>query len=240
MPIDTAEEVRTYLATLEELRPGRSKSYFEGLHLEVPGAMAATVRNIEYGLSQFAPGLVVDLGCGHGLQAYAFARHGREVLGTDINEYRMKWATEAMAKLGVENATFEVADTMVALEGRKAGAIFLHRAIHHLPDLPAFFASAHRALAPGGTMVIVTSNARSRELLRWIPFIRPGRHKVADMTTQITDAGFVMERMVYHGYLTSLPLKWRIPFTAEIDRFLAKVPGIRALGGSFTLTARAI
>jgi len=233
---DTADDIRTYLAMLEELHPGNSRSYFDGLRNERPGAMDATVRNIEYGLSQFPPGPVVDLGCGHGLQAYCFARKGRDVLGIDLNEYRMAWANEAFAALDTPGS-FEVGDASTAMDGRRAGVVWMHRSINHLTDLPAFFRSAHGALAPGGGLVFVTSNETSRHLLRFLPFVRPGRHNTKTLKAQLVEAGFEVAAIRYHGYLVALPLKYRPPFTAAVDRFLARIPGVRALAGSFTLTA---
>ncbi len=234
----TVDAVRTYLSMLEELRPGKSLSYFAGLREEAPGALDATARNIENGLAKFPPGLIVDLGCGHGLQAYAFNANGREVLGIDQKTDRVDWANQAVERLGAQGITFEIGDATTALTGRKVGAVWMHRSIHHLPDLPAFIRSARDALEPAGALVFVTSNATSRRLLGFLPFVRPGRHSVHDLRRDLLAGGFVIESIEYYGFLTSLPGHLRPSFTASADRLLARIPGLRALAGSLTVTAR--
>ena len=237
MHLDTGDLIREYLAALDEVDPGKSRSYFQTLYDDEPGAMAATVRNIEDGLAHFPPGLVIDVGCGHGLQAYAFTRHGRQVIGIDNQRYRVERARAAAELLGVE-IEYRHGDATDALVGLRAGAVWLHRSINHLPDLPRFFAAVHPVVDPDGALVFVTSNARSRRALRFLPFVRPGRHELPSLTRDLIAAGFVVADVDYHGYSVALPARIRPNRAEDIDRRLARTPGIRTLAGSFTVTAR--
>ena len=121
---------------------------------------------------RFAPGPVVDMGCGHGLQAFAFARHGREVLGLDRDSDRIAVANRIASAAGLDNLTFRVGNVREEVRTLRAGAIWHHRSLHHIPERARFaetaldyFRHAHSALAPNGTLVFMTSNAASRALL---------------------------------------------------------------------------
>lgn len=233
---DMGQQIRDYLAALDEVEPGMSKSYFKALYEDHPGDLDATVRNIRYGLDHFPPGLVIDMGAGHGMQSYVFARAGRDVLGIDVQEYRVNRAAATHRHLGLETP-FEVGDATASLKGKKAGAIWMHRSIHHLPDLPTYFKACHEALAPNGALVFVTSNSFSRDLLRFLPFVRPGRHDPRKIKRQLIDAGFFISDVTYHGFMSGVPRDKRPANAARIDAILEKVPGVRRLSGSFSVTA---
>ena len=83
-------------------------------------------------------------------------------------------------------------------------------------------------------MVFMTSNANSRSLLPWVS---QGQHTVKHLTSLIEQARFEVRDLSYQGYLTVLPLRVRPRRSTKIDGVLAKVPGVRRLGGSFSIAA---
>lgn len=225
--------VRDYLEVLRAIGDLECDEYFAPLHSNQPGAVSSVVRNIAYGLDHFEDGLVVDVGSGHGLQAYVFAMHGHEVVGVDMHEQRMAVAMAAAEKLNAP-IRYELGDATEAVRGLSAASIWMHRAIGHL-RLAEFLPVAHETLSPNGTLVFMTSNARSRKLLIGM---RRGQKDVAAIEAVLESHGFDVEHLYYHGYVMALPARYRPDRATAIDQRLSRVPFLRALGGSFSMSCR--
>lgn len=220
-----------------------SRSYFAALHEDQPGAWEAAIRNIAYGLDHFSPGLVVDMGCGHGLQSFVFASHGREVLGMDRDEHIIGVASSIAAAAGMEHLSFRVGNARTEMANLSAGAVWHHRSLHHIPKRTdfdrtalAYFRAVHTALHPGGSLVFMTSNVSSRSLLPWV---RAGQHDAGHLRSLLEQAGFRIGDLRYQGYLSGVPSRYRPKSTPRIELALSRIPGVRALGGSFSMAAYA-
>jgi len=126
-------------------------------------------RGMEWYASMFSEGPVVDIGAGRGFFLEALRARGVGCLGVDISE---EAAAEAR-RLGVE-IIVEDAFTFLAERSGFAG-IFLSHLIEHLEParVDELLRSAHEALLPGGTIVIVTPNMRDWLVLSEIFWLDP-------------------------------------------------------------------
>lgn len=220
-----------------------SRAYFAGLIEDQPGAWDAVVRNMMFGLDRFPDGRVLDIGCGHGLQSFVFARHGLEVIGLDA----------AVHRTPVSNRIAEVAEmpwlSYVSGNAREevgkvpASAVWMHRSFHHIPEKHDFdnsavqyFRQVHQAVAPNGVVVFTTSNVTGRSLL---PGVSRGQHHAKHIAALLERADFDVTDIVYRGYLSGLPVRIRPRNAVAIDERIAKVPGVRKLGGGLMFAARA-
>lgn len=242
-----AEEFLVLLDEHDEPDPGGyfqtlpSNTYFSALRNDQPGAWDALVRNMSYGLDHFPPGRVLDIGCGHGLQSFVFARHGHEVIGLDTAESRTVVSNriaEAAEMPWLRFMTGNARDEVGTLSG---SSLWMHRSFHHIPERTDFDATAlryfgrvHDSLEPGGVMVLMTSNANSRRLLPWTG---PGQHRVRHLTSLIERADLEVRDISFTGYLTVLPARVRPRRSTDIDAWIAGVPGVRRLGGHFSIAA---
>lgn len=220
-----------------------SRTYFAALYEDHPGAWDSAIRNIAYGLEHFSPGLVVDMGCGHGLQAHAFATHGRQVLGVDQDETRIRVANRIAAASGLEHLEFRVGNARTDIEQLRAGALWHHRSLHHIPERTqfsesalAYFSKVHAALSPGGSLVFMTSNASSRALL---PGVRRGQHRAPELRRLLEQAGFRIGDLRYQGFLSGVPARYRPASAPRVEAALSRVPLVRTMGGSFSVAAYA-
>jgi SAM-dependent methyltransferase len=102
-----------------------------------------------------------ELGCGSGWMTRFAARHGVLAEGYDISPDMIEIARELAAQEGLD-VRFEVAD-MEALDlGRRFDTCLLFDALHHSPRADLVFATAHRALKPGGRLLLAEPNWKHR------------------------------------------------------------------------------
>ena len=127
---------------------------------------------------------LLDVGCGAGLAAEAFARAGHDVLGLDAGEAVIAAAERHAA--GQDLSLHYRAGTLAALiaEGAQFDAISAFEVIEHVPEPRGFLAELASLLAPGGVLVLSPLNRTRRSLvlgkfaaeylLGWVP---PGTHE---------------------------------------------------------------
>jgi SAM-dependent methyltransferase len=216
--------------------------YFAGLIEDQPGAWDAVVRNMLFGLDRFPDGRVVDVGCGHGLQSFVFARHGLEVIGLDTAARRTVVSNRIAEAAEMPWLTYRTGNARREVGRVPCSAVWMHRSFHHIPDKRDWDASAlqyfqqiHGALEPGGVVVFTTSNVTGRSLL---PGVSRGQHKAGHIAQLLEQADFEVTDIVYRGFLSGLPLRIRPRRVGAIDARLSEVPGIRKLAGGLSFAAR--
>ena len=113
-------------------------------------------------LLDLRPGMsLVELGCGPGWMTRFAARHGLEAAGYDIAPKMIEIAREVAAAEGVD-ATFEVGDMETLDLGHRYDTALVYDAVHHTPRADLVFAAAHRALKPGGRLLLAEPNWKHR------------------------------------------------------------------------------
>ncbi|MBW7905964.1 MAG: class I SAM-dependent methyltransferase [Phycisphaerae bacterium] len=111
-------------------------------------------------IGQYLPshGSVLDIGCGFGLFGLYFAGSApqRRVQGYDLSPKRVAMARLAARTLGLGNARFDRGDAVRLSLAGSYDAIYALDLVHHLPfeRVPGFVAGLHRALRPGGVLLI--------------------------------------------------------------------------------------
>jgi 2-polyprenyl-3-methyl-5-hydroxy-6-metoxy-1,4-benzoquinol methylase len=102
-----------------------------------------------------------ELGCGPGWMTRFAARHGVQAEGYDISPEMIAIARELAAEEGLD-VQFEAADMEELDLGRRFDACLLYDALHHSPRADLVFATAHRALKPGGLLLLAEPNWKHR------------------------------------------------------------------------------
>lgn len=117
-------------------------------------------------LMAVAPGArVLDLACGQGYFAHAFAAQGASVIGVDVSEELIALAKKNMPNAkGAGSASFLVAPShalpAVAAKSVDKAAIVL--AIQNIADVKGTFAECARALVTGGSLHLVLNHPAFR------------------------------------------------------------------------------
>jgi 2-polyprenyl-3-methyl-5-hydroxy-6-metoxy-1,4-benzoquinol methylase len=113
-------------------------------------------------LLDLRPGMsLVELGCGPGWMTIFAARHGLDATGYDISPEMIDIARRRAAAEQVQ-ANFEVGDMEQLDLAHRFDACLVYDALHHSPRADLVFAAAHRALKPGGRLLLAEPNWKQR------------------------------------------------------------------------------
>jgi 2-polyprenyl-3-methyl-5-hydroxy-6-metoxy-1,4-benzoquinol methylase len=104
---------------------------------------------------------LAELGCGSGWMTRFAARHGLDAHGYDIAPEMIAIARELAEQENVP-AHFDVADMEELDLGRRFDAVLLYDALHHSARADLVIRAAHRALKPGGRLLLVEPNWKHR------------------------------------------------------------------------------
>jgi 2-polyprenyl-3-methyl-5-hydroxy-6-metoxy-1,4-benzoquinol methylase len=102
-----------------------------------------------------------ELGCGSGWMTRFAARHGVQAEGYDISLEMIEIAREQAEAEGLD-VRFEAADMEQLDLGRRFDTCLLYDALHHSPRADLVLATAHRALKPGGRLLLAEPNWKHR------------------------------------------------------------------------------
>jgi ubiquinone/menaquinone biosynthesis C-methylase UbiE len=108
-----------------------------------------------------APGpddAVLDVACGGGLVARAFAPHVRHATGIDVTPAMLETARKAAAEQGLANITWEQGDvTRLPYADGSFTIVATRFSFHHFVDAGAVLKEMVRVCAPGGRIVVADS-----------------------------------------------------------------------------------
>jgi 2-polyprenyl-3-methyl-5-hydroxy-6-metoxy-1,4-benzoquinol methylase len=104
---------------------------------------------------------LVELGCGSGWMTRLAARQGVQAEGYDISPEMIEIAREQATTEGLD-VVFEAADMEGLDLGRRFDACLIYDALHHSERADLVLASAHRALRPGGRLLVAEPNWKQR------------------------------------------------------------------------------
>jgi SAM-dependent methyltransferase len=97
----------------------------------------------------------LDVACGPGLLAKAFAPHVREIVGVDLTPAMVEKAAAIARDSGLANESFEVANALrLPFEENAFDLVVTRLALHHMPDPRAAVREMARVLRPAGRLGI--------------------------------------------------------------------------------------
>ncbi len=171
---------------------------------------------------------VLDIACGPGYIAEAFAKHAREVVGLDLTEAMLAIARERTELHGVKNISFRAGDAQnLPFEDDQIDLVVCRLALHHVQDPAKAVREMARVCRGGGNIMVEDIFAsehpqRAAYQDRW-EILRDPSHvralPLSELLRHFSNAGMEIEMVV-----TAKDLQ------PEVDRWLSttKVPLDRA------------
>ncbi len=105
--------------------------------------------------------IVLDVACGAGHVVCAFARTVRHATGIDLTPAMLERARALQEEQGLTNVSWKLGDALPLPVAEAAFTLVTARyAFHHFPDPAAALAEMARVCAPGGTVMVVDTEAR--------------------------------------------------------------------------------
>lgn len=103
--------------------------------------------------------IVLDVACGPGIVACAFARVTRHATGIDLTPAMLDQARKTQAEQGLTNLTWDAGDvTDLPYPDRHFDVVSCRFAFHHLPDPPAAMREMVRVCRGSGRIVVTDSS----------------------------------------------------------------------------------
>lgn len=98
---------------------------------------------------------VLDLACGPGLVACAFARHAGQVTGIDITPAMLEQAAKRQQKQGLDNLLWQLGDVQALPYTDNSFSLVITRySFHHFQQPQQALAEMIRVCRPGGTVLV--------------------------------------------------------------------------------------
>ena len=142
---------------------------------------------------------VLDVGCGAGHTAFAFAGGAQEVVALDLTEAMLEQTRAGARERDLANLEARSGDAeALPFDDASFDIVTSRLAAHHFPHVECFVAEAHRVLRPGGRLLVSDSVSpedatqdsylQAIELLRDPSHVR--NHRVSQWSAMFTDTGF--------------------------------------------------
>jgi SAM-dependent methyltransferase len=124
---------------------------------------------------------VLDVGCGAGHTAFAFAPHVREVTGIDLSPGMLAEATQQAAARGIANVRFlEASAAELPFADCQFDIVTCRYVAHHFPSLMPALTEIFRVIKPGGqflvTDIISPEDDALAEFINRIELLRDPSH----------------------------------------------------------------
>jgi SAM-dependent methyltransferase len=176
---------------------------------------------------------VLDLGCGAGATALAFAERVASVVAYDLTPEMLDQARRQAAERGIDNVHFEQGDAAhLPFPGASFDLVTSRLAAHHFADPAAMVREAARVLVPGGGFLLSDAVApedpardtflNAFELLRDPSHVRD--HRISEWCAMFRAAGLAPDCLGHFDIHQEFE-----PWVARIGTSPDAVIGLRAL-----------
>jgi ubiquinone/menaquinone biosynthesis C-methylase UbiE len=135
---------------------------------------------------------VLDVACGPGIVACAFAERVAHVTGIDLTPAMIAQARERQQRLSLRNVDWRVGDaTRLPFEDRSFGVAITRYSFHHMPRPELALSEMRRVCRPGGRVVVIdaTPTAETQAAYDRMETLRDPSHASALTLDQLRALG---------------------------------------------------
>ena len=171
---------------------------------------------------------VLDVACGPGLMACAFAERVRQVTGIDLTPAMIERAKSLQQSKGQTNLTWRVAEVLpLPFADACFSLVFSRYAFHHFLEPQAVLAEMVRVCSPGGRAIVVdvfTSDPDQAEAFNRMETLRDPSHvralSLEELTGLFRETGLqeVKTQFYKHAFELEQVLGGSFPLAGDADR----------------------
>jgi ubiquinone/menaquinone biosynthesis C-methylase UbiE len=197
---------------------------------EAPAISDQAAVDVLIQLTQASPAdVMLDVACGPGLVALAFAPCVAHVTGIDLTPAMIDRAKTLQKERNVNNVNWKIGDvTRLPFDEGEFSLVLTRYSIHHFPDPRAVIAEMCRVCKPGGVVAVVDTftcdDPAKAEAFNSMEKLRDPSHVRAltlrELQSLLYEAGIVTLRSEYYKLPTELEqlLKVSFPRAGDADR----------------------
>lgn len=102
---------------------------------------------------KFAGKLVLDLGCGAGIDSAEFARNGAHVISTDLTRTSTLLTRNLLKEAGLPSFVVQADAVSLPFKDEVFHCVYCFGVLHHIPEVEKALTEIHRVLKPGGKIM---------------------------------------------------------------------------------------
>jgi SAM-dependent methyltransferase len=99
--------------------------------------------------------LVVEVGCGIGIDGSRFVEGGVRYVGVDQSDVAVRTARRSFDMLGLKGAVVQGDATALPIASASVDFVYSNGVLHHIPDTAGAVREIHRILRPGGRCLVM-------------------------------------------------------------------------------------
>jgi 2-polyprenyl-3-methyl-5-hydroxy-6-metoxy-1,4-benzoquinol methylase len=106
-----------------------------------------------FGFDKWRGKRVLEIGCGSGIDAIEFARHGAVVTATDMTDNAVALTRSLAGELGLPVEVVQAPADSLPFGGGTFDVAYCYGVLHHIPDVDKAMAEIHRVLRDNGVVM---------------------------------------------------------------------------------------
>jgi len=106
-----------------------------------------------FGFDNFSGKLVLEVGCGSGIDSVEFARNGARVISTDLTRTGAELTRDLLEESGSTSMVIQSDAKALPFKDESFDCVYSFGVLHHIPDVEIALAEIHRVLKPSGQVM---------------------------------------------------------------------------------------
>ena len=111
--------------------------------------------NDVFRFNDFKGKMVLEIGCGAGIDSAEFARNGASVISTDLTRTSTELTRDLLTEIGMPSNVVESNALSLPFKNDIFDCVYSFGVLHHFPGIESALAEIYRILKPGGKVMVM-------------------------------------------------------------------------------------